>query len=406
LASVMGLPEQPARNAIAVCSRLIFISIAFHARATSALNGEAHQQLEMRADGMVLEAAGEFRPHEPYRSSRVKAPAHRRPGAWHVAPTMSFEEQGSWRSLLLGGRAALNITMWSAKGLAANNVVFDADPYCNCSVVGKPESVFSTPVATGTETPQWDSSFLLTDFQEGDNLLFKVLDSNSVESDGHLGKAIVRSDLFWPMGYEGTVRLEDTGSLTEPAYIEIKISSCMLPDLPEPENATSNATEVAEEAAVDKAATEGAAAQREVDEKTAAEGEAQAAVAQKAADEKAADEKAAAEKAAAAAAGTTAASEGSAAGEKTADEKAADEKAAAEKAAAEKKAEADTAASEGAAADKEAEEKAAGEKAAADKAAEEKKSAEEKAAADKAAADGSELQEQQEGEHLMRKHIW
>jgi len=262
----MDLSQIPARNTFMVRGRLariiVALQVAHIAHLTAGLpsshhassggrhlsqrdeQAEAHRapqselELEPNSEELELEAAGGIRPlARSHQTLGVKASGKKRKGPWSVSQHMTLQEQNQWRALFTTGQAGLNVTMWSAQGLPSG-ALFTPDPYCNASVVGKPESAFSTKSVDNDVNPTWDSSVIFTDFVEGDKIEFKVLDKNSLATDAFIGSAVVRSDVFFPMGYEGTVRLENTNPEVDNAYLDIKIHSVVLPNATSDDNTT------------------------------------------------------------------------------------------------------------------------------------------------------------------------
>lgn len=113
--------------------------------------------------------------------------------------------------------------MQTAQGLRSKSLIGSDDPYCNVSVKGKPESAFSTQVVYNSQNPSWNSTVLFTDFEDGDDIEFKVLDRNIMATDEVLGTVSARSNVFFPAGYEGSLSLGHSG--THHAYLEVNLHS-------------------------------------------------------------------------------------------------------------------------------------------------------------------------------------
>jgi len=129
-------------------------------------------------------------------------------------------------------RVGLNVTMYNAVGLPTG--VMNADLFCECSLVGSgahgvPFSTKTTHTLSGGDHVAWSATVLFTEFSEGNSMLFKVMDENILTNDELIGTATVESNVFFPAGYEGTLKLDHGGA--GDAYLEVKIAAFELPDL-------------------------------------------------------------------------------------------------------------------------------------------------------------------------------
>lgn len=144
-----------------------------------------------------------------------------------------YVHPGSQVSGILTPIAGINVTILGAHGIRSTNKL-GADAFCNCSVVGKPRTSFATEVQWHTVMPTWNSNFVIKDFEEGDDIECTVMEKDDnpgeenfgkedrVEGHEQLGTALMTSDLFFPKGYEGSVRLTHSGS--DYAFLDVKIN--------------------------------------------------------------------------------------------------------------------------------------------------------------------------------------
>jgi len=110
--------------------------------------------------------------------------------------------------------AHLWVTIFSAKGLRAADWHFSgnsSDPYCICEIPGKSTSKVQTKVIDANLEPVWNEKFEIKGFKAGDDLEFKVMDKDVwPKSDDPLGNVKLKSESFYPHGFNGELQLEDS----------------------------------------------------------------------------------------------------------------------------------------------------------------------------------------------------
>jgi hypothetical protein len=127
----------------------------------------------------------------------------------------------------------LKVTLISAKGLRRADITGASDPYCICTVHGRPESTFQTKVIPKTLTPEWNESQELPIYRHLDSLELVVRDHDEGskipcckffdDGDDLLGKAIITSDQIHPSGFCGEVHLTHAGKRHKNASVSVKI---------------------------------------------------------------------------------------------------------------------------------------------------------------------------------------
>merc|ERR1712113_246101 len=79
-----------------------------------------------------------------------------------------------------------------------------------------------TPVVNSTCDPAWNFSHELKGFAQGDELIFSVFDSDPMKGDDVLGKLVLPSHQFYPMGVAGEFKLDNAGKNVE-AFLTINL---------------------------------------------------------------------------------------------------------------------------------------------------------------------------------------
>jgi stress response protein SCP2 len=106
----------------------------------------------------------------------------------------------------------LMVMMISARGVRAADWNGFSDPYCICTVVGKPGSKVETKPRMNTLDPAWNETFQIIPYAPGDSLLFTLMDYDRFKSHDYLGSTVLASNQFLGMGFEGDLLLTDDGS--------------------------------------------------------------------------------------------------------------------------------------------------------------------------------------------------
>mmetsp|Transcript_18737 Transcript_18737/g.58894 ORF Transcript_18737/g.58894 Transcript_18737/m.58894 type:complete len:826 (+) Transcript_18737:49-2526(+) len=120
------------------------------------------------------------------------------------------------RVLVIGARGLRNADWLPGAG--------KSDVYCVCSIVGKSHATSTTATCDDTLTPVWNHDFELAHYQIGDSLKFDLMDSDvsCIKKDDHLGTALLPSSSFYPHGFDGELRLSDSGDGVQ-AYLKVHI---------------------------------------------------------------------------------------------------------------------------------------------------------------------------------------
>jgi len=121
-------------------------------------------------------------------------------------------------------RFTLEVTIVSASGLrCADWIGASSDPYCLCEIPGKPWARVQTAVLQRTLEPDWNHEGVISDYCAGEDLEFLVRDHDfGRDDDDLLGKVILRSDEFWPNGFDGVLDLSEAGK--SDAAIIVKVN--------------------------------------------------------------------------------------------------------------------------------------------------------------------------------------
>jgi hypothetical protein len=125
----------------------------------------------------------------------------------------------------------LKVTIFSARGLRRGDIL-SSDPYCTCSVMGRPESSVSTKWINKSLTPVWNETFVLPLYRFHDSLEFVVSDHDEPQTgccrffddgDDLLGSIIIRSHEIHPNGFDGELHLLHAGIYHKNAFVKVKI---------------------------------------------------------------------------------------------------------------------------------------------------------------------------------------
>mmetsp|Transcript_134871 Transcript_134871/g.336552 ORF Transcript_134871/g.336552 Transcript_134871/m.336552 type:complete len:261 (-) Transcript_134871:392-1174(-) len=136
---------------------------------------------------------------------------------------------------------ALKVVVVSCRGLRNADWMpgwGSSDPYCVCSIVGKPDQSFTTKVMQNTLDPIWNHRGQLSGFEAGDTLEFKVFDKDMLKKDDLLGQITLSSEVFMKDGFSGEVPLSKGGRKVQP-FLRLRIEAPPrdLPPLPPPASA-------------------------------------------------------------------------------------------------------------------------------------------------------------------------
>ena len=125
----------------------------------------------------------------------------------------------------------LKLTIVSARGLRDADWIpgsGKSDPYCVCEIAGKPKvPKVQTKVINNNLNPVWEHDAEVSGFEQGDTLVFKVYDKDTLKSD-LLGELHLDSAQFYPQGFEGELPLADAGKGIK-AYLKLRIQPTAAP---------------------------------------------------------------------------------------------------------------------------------------------------------------------------------
>merc|ERR1719223_318261 len=93
-----------------------------------------------------------------------------------------------------------------------------------CEILNKPDEKFKTKVIDNCSDPNWNHSAELKGYQPGDVLVLRIYDSDSKPPDDFLGSLSMKSDQFFPHGFDGELPLDESGTRV-PAKLKLKIAS-------------------------------------------------------------------------------------------------------------------------------------------------------------------------------------
>jgi len=121
----------------------------------------------------------------------------------------------------------LAVSVMNARGLynADGFLAGKSDPYCICSIPGKPHAKFTTPTINNCLDPDWNHTEELVGFQLGDSLEFEVWDSDTKpKPDQLLGKVMLSPEdlAAHPDGLTGVLQLSG-GMSQEMGTLEVCI---------------------------------------------------------------------------------------------------------------------------------------------------------------------------------------
>lgn len=102
----------------------------------------------------------------------------------------------------------LTVTIFSALGLRDEDVVGRSDPFCECEIVGRPETKFQTRVVENTVNPMWNCEREMPRYKKGDDLVFTVYDKEA-RGAVRIGSAVLSNPEFHPNGFDGELVLAD-----------------------------------------------------------------------------------------------------------------------------------------------------------------------------------------------------
>jgi len=117
---------------------------------------------------------------------------------------------GAAPAVAASARPPLRVVIESARGLRKADWMGKSDPYCVCTIPGKPQEKLQTPYLDSTLAPVWNYVGVLLDYAEGDSLEFSVWDRDPPpKKDDLLGRAILNSSQL-AAGFSGELQLLET----------------------------------------------------------------------------------------------------------------------------------------------------------------------------------------------------
>merc|ERR1719240_1892488 len=111
------------------------------------------------------------------------------------------------------GPLEVSVTIVSASNLKSADITGSSDPFVICYIVGREQKTkFKTPVVKENLNPEWKHSDKFKGFEQGEEIEFMVYDDDmgGAKKD-FLGKAKIKYSDVFPNGYDGTLKLEETG---------------------------------------------------------------------------------------------------------------------------------------------------------------------------------------------------
>jgi len=112
----------------------------------------------------------------------------------------------------------LKIIFLNAQGLRK------CDPYVICEVPQKPNTKIQTRAINGNLDPEWNDELEMLEYCEGDSLCFTVKDK-----DESVGTYTMQPDQFYDDGFDGEVKLTDTGKEEGQSILKLKIFREVVP---------------------------------------------------------------------------------------------------------------------------------------------------------------------------------
>jgi len=106
---------------------------------------------------------------------------------------------------------SLRISIMGAAGLRNADLFGKSDSYCTCEILGKPDSKIMTHVVKNNLNPTWHHEAELPEFVMGDILVFKIYDQDFGKSDDFLGTVTLKSEQFYPHGFDDALPLQESG---------------------------------------------------------------------------------------------------------------------------------------------------------------------------------------------------
>merc|ERR1719410_3111302 len=124
------------------------------------------------------------------------------------------------------GVGKLKVTVMRAAGLynADWGLAGKSDPYVICTVQGKKDKKFQTPVINNNLNPIWNHVGMLKGFVDGDILEFEVWDKDVwPKQDDFLGRLVLNSADFFPHGLQGELLLAESKSQNASLSLRIEV---------------------------------------------------------------------------------------------------------------------------------------------------------------------------------------
>jgi len=83
----------------------------------------------------------------------------------------------------------------------------NVSPYCVCEISGKSDSKVLSRICQQTRNPEWNELHEVDDYDDGDGLIFSVLNSSAPGGDELLGSAVLPNSAFGKTGFDGALPL-------------------------------------------------------------------------------------------------------------------------------------------------------------------------------------------------------
>jgi len=117
----------------------------------------------------------------------------------------------------------LRVRIVGARGLRKADWHGLSDPYCVCTLAGRPREGFRTQIVEKTLEPRWNHERVVLGCTPGSELSFTVLDWDRAKEHDLLGRAHLEAAHFLQGGFDGELRLRDAGSCQD-AYLHVRVA--------------------------------------------------------------------------------------------------------------------------------------------------------------------------------------
>jgi len=122
-----------------------------------------------------------------------------------------------------GNQPKVMVTIVGARNLRKADLTSQSDPYCVCQIPYKRDSLLQTPMIRDEPNPSWDYTGQIANIEEGDTVVFTVLDDDILGSD-LLGRCTVKFEEMNSLSKSKkiTKKLQDHGKDINDAEIDLE----------------------------------------------------------------------------------------------------------------------------------------------------------------------------------------